>query len=96
MLRKHWQDRGLGLAGMQERAALLDGAVEIESEPGAGALITVTIPLRQAGRSRPSPNTHLTHSHIEAPLMELEATPELRLMNIAQVEPQIAPQPEMG
>lgn len=47
MLRRHWQDRGLGLAGMQERAALIDGVVEIESEPGAGALITVTIPLRQ-------------------------------------------------
>lgn len=47
MLRKHWQDRGLGLAGMQERAALLDGSVEIESEPGAGSLITVTIPLRE-------------------------------------------------
>jgi len=47
MMRRHWQERGLGLAGMQERAALLNGAVEIESEPGAGALITVTIPLRQ-------------------------------------------------
>lgn len=47
MMRRHWQERGLGLAGMQERAALLDGAVEIESEPGAGTLITVTIPLRQ-------------------------------------------------
>ena len=49
MMRRHWQERGLGLAGMQERAALLDGAVEIESEPGAGTLITVTIPLRQPG-----------------------------------------------
>jgi two-component system, NarL family, sensor histidine kinase UhpB len=96
MLRKHWQDRGLGLAGMQERAALLDGAVEIESETGAGALITVTIPLRQAGRSRPSSNTHLARSQIEAPLMELDTTPELRLLNIAQVEPQVAPQSEMG
>lgn len=50
MMRKHWQDRGLGLAGMHERAALLDGSVEIESEPGAGALITITIPLRQRGQ----------------------------------------------
>jgi len=54
MMRKRWQDRGLGLAGMQERAALLDGSVEIESEPGAGALVTVTIPLRQRGRSLPA------------------------------------------
>ncbi len=51
MRRKRWQDRGLGLAGMQERAALLDGSVEIESEPGAGALITVTIPLRERGHT---------------------------------------------
>lgn len=51
ILKKPWQDRGLGLAGMQERAALLGGAVEIDSEPGAGALITVTIPLRQPGLS---------------------------------------------
>lgn len=47
MMRRHWQDRGLGLAGMQERAALLDGTVEFESEPGAGTLITATIPLRE-------------------------------------------------
>ena len=43
-LRKPWQDRGLGLAGMMERATLLGGSVEIDSEPGAGALMTVTIP----------------------------------------------------
>ncbi len=51
LMRRPWQDGGLGLAGMRERAALLDGAVEIESEPGAGALITVTIPLRQPGQA---------------------------------------------
>ncbi|HEX8997271.1 MAG TPA: ATP-binding protein [Ktedonobacterales bacterium] len=54
VLRTRWQDRGLGLAGIQERAALLDGSVEIESEPGAGSLITVTIPLRQPGRALPA------------------------------------------
>src|SRR6185437_13417052 len=70
MLRKRWQDRGLGLAGMQERAALLDGAVEIESEPGAGALITVTIPLRQTGRALASGN--LERPPAETPLMGLE------------------------
>ncbi|HET9111535.1 MAG TPA: ATP-binding protein, partial [Ktedonobacterales bacterium] len=56
MMRKRWQDRGLGLAGMQERATLLDGSVEIESEPGAGTLITVTIPLRERGRSLAAAN----------------------------------------
>jgi two-component system, NarL family, sensor histidine kinase UhpB len=43
-LRKPWQDRGLGLAGMMERAALLGGSVEIDSEPGAGALMIAMIP----------------------------------------------------
>lgn len=54
-LRKPWQDRGLGLAGMMERATLLGGAVEIDSEPGAGALMTVTIP--RASRLRATPIT---------------------------------------
>ncbi len=54
-LRKPWQDRGLGLAGMMERATLLGGAVEIDSEPGAGALMTVTIP--RASRVRATPIT---------------------------------------
>lgn len=67
MLRKHWQDRGLGLAGMQERAALLDGSVEIESEPGAGSLITVTIPLRQPGHPLTSAAS-LPKAKSEAPL----------------------------
>jgi two-component system sensor histidine kinase UhpB len=45
VLRSPWQDRGLGLAGMQERAMLLDGTVKIESQPGQGTSIDVTIPL---------------------------------------------------
>jgi two-component system sensor histidine kinase UhpB len=77
MLRKPWQDRGLGLAGMQERAALLDGAVEIESEPGAGALITVTIPLRQPGHALPVaaslPRTMSETLHASPPAPQLRA-----------------------
>ena len=45
VLRSPWQDRGLGLAGMQERAMLLDGTVKIESQPGGGTIIDVAIPL---------------------------------------------------
>jgi len=37
--------RGWGLLGMQERAALFDGAVEIKSAPGAGTTIVVDLPL---------------------------------------------------
>ncbi len=86
MLRKRWQDRGLGLAGMQERATLLDGAVEIESEPGAGTLITVTIPLRQPGRALPAaanPPNAVNPAHMaQAP----SETPRVRLAPSASEE----------
>ena len=36
---------GFGLIGMQERARLLNGEMQISSCPGAGALVEVTIPL---------------------------------------------------
>jgi PAS domain S-box-containing protein len=39
--------KGLGLIGMQERAALVDGSVEIESQPGNGTTILVRVPLPQ-------------------------------------------------
>jgi two-component system sensor histidine kinase UhpB len=45
VLRTPWQDRGLGLSGMMERASLLDGTVEIVSRAGAGTTIDMTIPL---------------------------------------------------
>jgi two-component system sensor histidine kinase UhpB len=41
---------GLGLFGMQERAAYVGGAVEIDSEPGAGTRVRVTIPVAEAAR----------------------------------------------
>jgi len=37
-------DGGLGLVGMGERAAQLQGSMEIESEPGAGTTIHVRVP----------------------------------------------------
>ncbi|HWS89918.1 MAG TPA: PAS domain S-box protein [Pyrinomonadaceae bacterium] len=40
-----WEgDRGLGLVGMRERAALLGGSVEIESEPGKGTTVFARVP----------------------------------------------------
>jgi two-component system, NarL family, sensor histidine kinase UhpB len=47
VLRTPWQDRGLGLGGMMERASLLNGSVDIESEPGAGTVISVNIPVHR-------------------------------------------------
>lgn len=42
---KQEAERGLGLLGMQERSLTLGGVLTIESQPGAGAMIHVTIPL---------------------------------------------------
>ena len=40
--------RGLGLQGMRERAALLGGAVQLESAPGQGTMITARFPVRRS------------------------------------------------
>jgi two-component system sensor histidine kinase UhpB len=67
VLRTPWQDRGLGLAGMQERAMLLDGSIKIESQPGTGTTIEVTIPLTEAEQAPPTPATPATAT--EAPAL---------------------------
>jgi two-component system sensor histidine kinase DegS len=36
---------GLGLLGMGERLALLDGMLKVESRPGAGTTIVAEVPL---------------------------------------------------
>ncbi len=43
------KDRGLGLFGMQERAVLVGGTVQIESAPGRGTTVRVTVPIRKGG-----------------------------------------------
>ncbi|HEY6802745.1 MAG TPA: PAS domain S-box protein [Pyrinomonadaceae bacterium] len=40
-------DKGLGLIGMRERAALVGGTLEIESQPGDGTTVVVRIPISQ-------------------------------------------------
>jgi signal transduction histidine kinase len=40
--------RGLGLIGMEERVKQLGGRLEIESQPGHGALLRATLPLAGA------------------------------------------------
>jgi two-component system, NarL family, sensor histidine kinase UhpB len=37
-------DRGLGIGGMRERALLVDGRLTLESRPGAGTTVRLTIP----------------------------------------------------
>jgi signal transduction histidine kinase/FixJ family two-component response regulator len=38
---------GLGLIGMQERVAILDGKIDIESEPGMGTVVRVMVPVTE-------------------------------------------------
>jgi signal transduction histidine kinase len=47
----HEHGTGFGLLGLRERAALVGGVVEIDSEPGAGTRVAVTVPRRAAERS---------------------------------------------
>jgi signal transduction histidine kinase len=41
---KRLMNKGLGLTGMRERAALIGGTLEIESAPGKGTALYVRIP----------------------------------------------------
>jgi two-component system sensor histidine kinase UhpB len=40
--------RGLGLAGMRERALLVGGEVRVESRPELGTRVTLSVPVREA------------------------------------------------
>jgi two-component system sensor histidine kinase UhpB len=44
LMKTPWQERGLGLAGMRERATLLKGSLIIHTRPGGGTTIDVSIP----------------------------------------------------
>lgn len=48
----HHEDRrtGWGIYSIREQVALFDGTVQVETTPGAGAQITLHIPLLEAGR----------------------------------------------
>ncbi len=46
--------RGLGLFGMRERATYVGGHVDIESRPGAGTRVRVTVPLAEEETSCPT------------------------------------------
>jgi two-component system sensor histidine kinase UhpB len=43
------EDRGLGLFGMRERAALIGGTVKIESAPGKGTTVRISVPEQRGG-----------------------------------------------
>jgi two-component system sensor histidine kinase DegS len=39
------REGGVGLLGMRERLALIDGRLEIESRPGAGTTVVAEVPV---------------------------------------------------
>jgi signal transduction histidine kinase len=39
-----------GLLGMKERAATIDGTLEVTSEPGQGTKVTLRVPIAQSAR----------------------------------------------
>lgn len=49
---KKTRSKGIGLIGMQERAELIGGTLEIESAPGAGTTIFVRVPVLSAKKRR--------------------------------------------
>jgi signal transduction histidine kinase len=42
----------LGLVNLQDRAALVEGTLDIQSSPGAGAKVTVSVPMERVRRKR--------------------------------------------
>lgn len=44
--RQNGQKKTLGLLGMKERVLMMDGDLEIRSEPGRGTTITITVPMQ--------------------------------------------------
>jgi signal transduction histidine kinase len=49
------RSRGLGILGMRERAAGLSGALDLQSTPGRGTRLTLTIPVPSNGAGRTQP-----------------------------------------
>jgi two-component system sensor histidine kinase UhpB len=60
LLKTPGQERGLGLAGMHERAVLLDGTLAIHTLSGKGTTIEVSIPLPPPGILQQQPKNELT------------------------------------
>ena len=60
LLKTPGQERGLGLAGMNERAVLLDGILNIHSTPEQGTIIEVSIPLPSVRTLHPQKRNELS------------------------------------
>ncbi len=50
--------KGLGLLGMEERATHLGGTFHVQSAPGQGTTLTLTLPMIQVAKQRDEADTH--------------------------------------
>ena len=78
-------DRGHGLASMKNRAKQLQGQCLVESGPGYGTVIRLTVPLDRAiggllNRRGRADNIEIDHAHVHAmkTILLLEDLPEIR------------------
>ena len=77
---------GLGLPLCRKLAALLNGKIDLVSQPGIGSTFSVTIPLyysqvpesQSGGETRPAPSWEIDETRI--PVLVLEDAPETRLL----------------
>ena len=86
---RHEPGSGLGLPGMRERVGLVNGALSIESAPGQGTCITVSLPLAGKGRVEHMAQTRILlvddHAVVRGGLrMLLAADPELEIVGEAE------------
>lgn len=57
----NYPQQGLGLAGMQERAKALGGELHIDSQPGRGTIVRLSVPLEDSrGESKEGSDTWLS------------------------------------
>jgi nitrate/nitrite-specific signal transduction histidine kinase len=57
--------RGVGLAGLRDRAAQVGGAVDVASVPGEGTRVTVRVPGGKATAEGSSPRAPASEERIE-------------------------------
>jgi len=79
--------KNIGLAGMRERAALVGGKLEIESRPGEGTTVVVTVPLSREDE-RKSATSKEANTMVEPRKSRATAGPEISVL-IADDHPMV-------
>ncbi|MBU9810509.1 two-component system sensor histidine kinase RcsC [Rahnella sp. C60] len=99
-VQRHFQGTGLGLAICEKLINLMDGDIEVESEPGLGSSFTVRIPLYNATFPSGEPLDHwqdktvwldVRNAYLESYLMQLM---RYHGANVQRCEPELQSQRE--